>query len=70
MQRLLAALITALLNGSLTARIEHNLNIIELAESIGELGNSIIGRRKKESIISSCLLSPPQVIRGLRAHLK
>ena len=59
MQRLLAALITALLNGSSTTRIEHNLIIMGLVESIvgayvaGELGNSIIGREK--SIISSCL---------------
>ena len=60
MQRLLAALITALLNGSSTTRIEHiNLSIMGLVDSIvgayvaGELGNSIIGREK--SIISSCL---------------
>ena len=64
MQRLLAALITALLNGRLTTRIEHNLSIME-STIAGELGNSIIGREK--SIISSCLMQAvqPTVVNGL-----
>ena len=50
MQRLLAALITALLSGSLTTRIEHNLRDW-LRGIAGELGNSIIGGEKHNFLI-------------------
>ena len=44
MHQLLAALITALLNGSLSTIIEHNLSIIGTSIA-GEVGNSIMGRK-------------------------